>query len=49
MSDAAKAAQGAGGPFIGQLNIHNPVAERAGDSITRSVMKASFLAGRGVA
>jgi hypothetical protein len=49
MSPAAMAAR-TGGPFIGgDLNIHNPLPERAGDSITRSVMKASFLAGRGIA
>jgi hypothetical protein len=49
MSPAAIAAR-TGSPLIGgDVNIYNPLAERAGDSITRSVMKASFLAGRGVA
>jgi hypothetical protein len=48
MSPAAMAAR-SGQPMIGNMTINNPLPERAGDSITRSVMKAGFLAGRGIA
>ena len=53
---AAAAASGAhgghgaaGGIAIGTMNIHNPVAEKAGESVTRAVQRSAFLAGRGVA
>ena len=47
MSDAAAATQGGGGGLsMGDIHIHNPLPERAGDSITRSVTKLAFLAGR---
>jgi len=47
MSDAAAATQGGvGGLSMGDIHIHNPLPERAGDSITRSVTKLAFLAGR---
>jgi hypothetical protein len=44
VSDAA--ASVAGGITTGDITINNPVREPAGDSLTRSLNRLSFMAGR---
>jgi hypothetical protein len=46
LSAAGASGRGRSGFSVGEINIHNPLPERAGDSLTRSVMKMQFLAGR---
>jgi hypothetical protein len=47
MSEAGAAGKGSrSGIHIENMNIHNPVREEAGESVTRAVTRASFLAGR---
>jgi hypothetical protein len=48
-SGARTAMGGGGGISIGHMEIKNPVAEKAGESVTRAVQRSAFLAGRGVA
>jgi hypothetical protein len=48
-AQASGAGEHIGMQFNGGINIHNPVPERASDSIAHSVNRLSFLHGRGVA
>jgi hypothetical protein len=48
LSAAGAAGGGSGQGFhVGEINIHNPVKEQAGTSLTHAVQRLAFLAGRG--